>query len=161
MPMIRPLDIDTDRESVAAFFERAADYVLLETGSPPNDGTVVDFFTDRPPTVDDENVHHLGTHDGADLLGITSVIFGFPEPDDCYIGLLLVSPAARGHGLGARLLTHVKTLARGKGANRLLVAVLDVNPKGRAFWEREGFEFDATFPPSDDVHTRHRLTRAV
>ena len=37
------------------------------------------------------------------------------------------------------MLREAEAIAQGEGATRLLVAVLDANPRGRAFWTREGF----------------------
>jgi len=47
------------------------------------------------------------------------------------------------------------------GGRRRLIAVLDANPKGRAFWEREGFVLAKTFEPTLDQHIRHRMIRKI
>lgn len=158
---IRALDDIADRNEVALFFARAADYVTLETGQPPNSSTADEFFADRPPTVAPEDAQHFGVFEHDHLLGIVGVLFGHPDPKDNYIGLMLLSPAVRGMGIGAKALAHVTSLARARGARRQLIAVLDANPKGRAFWECEGFTFEKTFPAGDDGHIRHRLTREI
>ena len=47
---------------------------------------------------------------------------------------------------------------------RLLVAVLEANPAGRRFWEREGFRLARTAPPrryGDRIHVAHRLARPL
>jgi GNAT superfamily N-acetyltransferase len=95
------------------------------------------------------------------LLGILGVVFGYPDANDSYIGLLLLAPQARGSGVGGQALAHATALARARGSTRQLVAVLDNNPKGRAFWDREGFALEKSFPPTKDGHTRHRMTRAI
>ena len=158
---IRTLDNTADRDQVARLFERAADYVTLETGQPPNSGTADDFFADRPPTVAAEDTQHFGIFEQDHLLGIVGVLFGYPDPTDHYIGMMLLAPAARGLGVGAKALSHVTSLARTRGARRQLIAVLEANPKGRAFWEREGFVFNKTFPAGEDGHIRHRLMRQI
>ena len=48
-------------------------------------------------------------------------------------------PWAQNSGIGIKFLEHVERLARQAGAQKLFLAVLSINPKGRAFWEREGF----------------------
>jgi GNAT superfamily N-acetyltransferase len=95
------------------------------------------------------------------LIGILGVVFGYPDATDSYIGLLLLAPYARDRGVGGRALAHATTLGRARGSTRQLVAVLDNNPKGRAFWDREGFALEKSFPPTEDRHTRHRMTRAI
>lgn len=157
----RALDDIADRSKVAIFFAGAADYVMLETGQPPNAATVDEFFAERPPTVKPEDALHFGAFEDDHLLGIVGFLFGYPEPKDCYIGLMLMSPSVRGMGIGARVLHLVTSRARARGADRQLVAVINANAKGRAFWEREGFVLEKTFPSSDGSHIRHRLMRDI
>ena len=54
-------------------------------------------------------------------------------------------PAARSHGLGARLLARAEALVAARGAGRLLVKTRDV-PENRAlgFYQRVGFARIAT-----------------
>ncbi|MCF2871656.1 GNAT family N-acetyltransferase [Octadecabacter sp. G9-8] len=158
---LRALDSINDRHIVASFFAAAADYVTLETGAPPKAATTQDFFDDRPPNVAPDDVQRLGLFEHEHLVGLLAFSFGYPEPTDCYIGLLLLSPGLRGQGNGPRALAHATSLARARGMRRQLVAVLDANPKARAFWEREGFVWEQTFAPSDDAHSRHRLIREI
>ena len=158
---IRHLTLGQDREVVASLFSNATDYVLLETGRPPDSGTVDEFFDERPPNVGPSGAVHFGAFEAEQVVGILGMTFGYPEETDAYIGLLLLSEDARGRGLGSEILAAATNVARRHGAKRQFIAVLDENPKGRAFWEREGFEFEQTFPPTDDAHKRHRMVREV
>jgi len=158
---IRRLDPIQDRSVVTGLFAEAADYVMLETGTAPNAGTVDAYFNDRPPLVVPQDALHVGMFDEDRLIGIAAMAFGYPEERDAYIGLLLFVPGVRGVGHGARLVSHLTDLAQARGANRQLVAVLEANPKGHKFWEREGFSQQKTFSPTEDGHVRHRLARAI
>lgn len=162
MTLIRPLDLVTDRAAVVGLYDRAADYVRLESGTAPTPQMVDDFFTDAPPGGDPADGLKLGIFDGGMLAGLADVAFGWPEPRDAYIGSLILGADARGRGLGAALLRHIETAARARHAPRLLLAVLDANPRGRAFWEREGFSVVKTFPPvriGQCDHIRHRMAK--
>lgn len=158
---IRALCRRVDRLLVATFFAGAQDYVLLETGHVSTRETVDEFFDERPPNVGVDDAVQLGLFEAEHLIGIISMTFGYPRPTDAYIGLLLMSEGMRGKGNGQRTLEQATSLAQARGARRQLIAVLDANPKGRAFWEREGFVLNQTFPPSDDRHTRHRMVRSI
>lgn len=164
-PGIRALDPARDAAAVRGLYDRAADYLELETGRPPDNSVAAAFFSDLPPNVYPSAAHKLGLFlDGGELAGIADLAFGFPEPDDAYIGLLLLDPARRGQGLGAVFLGHLVGLARRRGAPRLLLAVLDANPRGRAFWERHGFRVTLTAPPArlgDRTQVRHRMERPL
>ena len=159
--IMRSLSANTDRAAVARLFADAADYVLLEDGRAPDEATTDSFFNERPPNVGAADAVHIGMFDADRLLGILGVVFGYPDANDSYIGLLLLAPQARGSGVGGQALAHATALARARGSIRQLVAVLDQNPKGRAFWDREAFALEKSFPPTKDGHTRHRMTRAI
>jgi GNAT superfamily N-acetyltransferase len=159
--IMRSLSATTDRAAVARLFADAADYVLLEDGRAPDEATMDNFFNERPPNVGAADAVHIGMFDADRLLGILGVVFGYPDANDSYIGLLLLAPQARGSGFGGQALAYATALARARGSTRQLVAVLDKNPKGLAFWDREGFALEQSFPPTRDGHTRHRMTRAI
>lgn len=158
--MIRPLDPLTDLPALAEFSSRAADYILLETGQPPTPDWGASLFTDGPPGTPAEAHRQFGLFENGQLMGIAAMIFGWPEPRDAYLGLMLLDPQMRGRGLGPQLLNHVIAEARANAAPRLLIAVLDSNPKGRAFWERQGFRHLLTLPPrqyGSATHVPHRM----
>ena len=164
MTGIRPLSPATDRDRVADLYARAADYVLLETGTAPTPAMADDFFADVPPGGDPAESAKLGLFDGEALVGVADLAFGWPEPRDAYLGTMILAPAARGRGLGPVFLRAVEAEARARHAPRLLLAVLDDNPRARAFWERHGFRVVKTFPPATigaRTHSRHRMEKRL
>lgn len=144
---------------VAAFYRDAPDYWLLAEGAIELDRKAVEFFTDAPPNCDPTQGHRLGLFLEDRLSGVAELSFGFPEPKDAYLGLMLLGPWAQGRGHGRALLAQVETLARIREATTLCLAVLDANPRGRAFWEREGFT--ATGLSRLDADTGHRIERLM
>ncbi len=137
--MIRTLDPDRDSGALLDLYRRAADYLDLESGSQPSPQVVADYFRDAPPGGDPSKSLKLGLFEEERLLGAADLAFGYPEPRDAYLGLLMLARDARGQGVGPLFLRHVEEAARVRGATRLLLAVFEANPKARAFWEREGF----------------------
>lgn len=144
---IRTLDPALDRARVDAFFRNASDYILIERGTPPGPEVTEEFFTDAPPGCDPAASLRLGLFEGAALVAVAEAGFGFPDPDAAYLGLMIVAPDARGRGAGVRLLRHIEREARAQGCKALFLAVLEANPRGRAFWEREGFTTRLTDRP--------------
>ncbi|MDT8856765.1 GNAT family N-acetyltransferase [Paracoccaceae bacterium Fryx2] len=163
MPRIRPLRPATDRDAVRSLHDRAADYIMLESGLAPDDALTDAFFSDAPPGADPAASLRLGLFsDDGSLAAIAEMSFGYPEPGDAYIGLMLIDAARRGRGLGPVLLDHLMQEARARGAPRLLLAVLEANPRGRAFWERHGFRETLRTPPTlmgIRTHVRIRMER--
>lgn len=137
--IIRPLDPASEGPRVLALLHEAADYIALERGTPPDDSVVDEFFTDAPPGSDPAQSLRLGLFDATRLIAIAELGWDYPGPTDAYIGLMIVAPAARGAGAGRRFLRHLEAEARARGKTAIYLAVLDANPRGRAFWEREGF----------------------
>jgi GNAT superfamily N-acetyltransferase len=125
---------------VAGLYQNAPDYLLLADGQLDPDRKAAEFFTDTPPGCDPAASHRLGLFIGDRLSGVAEVSFGFPNPTDAYLGLMLLGPWARGNGNGPHFLAHVEAAARTAGAPNLYLAVLDANPSGRAFWQRMGFQ---------------------
>ncbi|WP_421701823.1 GNAT family N-acetyltransferase [Aliiroseovarius sp.] len=137
--LIRPLEPTRDLQTVTDFYAEAPDYWRMLDGVDPGPEKAHAFFTDIPPGCDPATSHHLGLFLEGRLSGLADLSFGFPDPGDAYMGLMLLGPWARGGGHGARFLSHVEGLARAQGATRLLLAVAERNPRGGAFWRREGF----------------------
>ncbi len=164
MTLIRELDPDADAAAVRHLFDRAADYVDLETGEVPSDATVAEFFAPAPFATDPADTLKLGLFSGGRLDAIADLAFGFPERADAFIGLLLIAADRREHGLGHLFVDHIVDVARARHAPRLFAAVLDANPRARAFWEREGFAQVLTLPPTQmgqRLHIRHRMERRL
>ncbi len=163
-PEFRTLDRIADAGLVLGLMQRAADYVVLEYGALPDAARVEDFFTACVPGGDLATAIKHGAFQKGRLVAICDMGFGYPEAGDAYIGLVMLDPAARGQSLGQRCFSHLREIAEARGAQRLLVAVLEANPKGRAFWEAMGFTPEKRFPAVKDdplAHVRWRMTRPV
>jgi GNAT superfamily N-acetyltransferase len=144
---------------VAQFYREAPDYWLLAEGRCNPQAQASDFFTDAPPNCDPAESDRLGLFLSQRLSGVAELSYGFPEPSDAYLGLMLLGPWAQGAGHGRTFLAHVEALARKRHAARLYLAVLKANPRGRAFWEREGFR--PTGLSRTDANTGHVTYRLV
>jgi ribosomal protein S18 acetylase RimI-like enzyme len=158
--VIRDLTL-ADLPALEALFRAAADYMALETGAAVDGSQARTVFTDAPPGVDPATNLRLGLFEGDRLIGKVDTAFGYPEPKDGYIGLMLLDPKARRAGHGTRLLRVVEDRARARGARRLLVAVLVENAAGRAFWARSGFVPERLFKDKEYGARQHDVQRMV
>jgi len=67
---------------------------------------------------------------------------GFVDPEDTTTALLVamyVAPAARGNGIGERLVDAVVASARADGAHRVRLHVVETNPVAERLYSRCGF----------------------
>ncbi|MCB6179204.1 GNAT family N-acetyltransferase [Rhodobacter sp. Har01] len=147
---------------VARFYRDAPDYWLFAEGAVDPDRQAAEFFTDCPPGCDPAASARLGLFLQGRLSGVAELSFGYPGPQDAYLGLMLLGPWAQGAGHGRAFLAHVEGLARALGAPMLYLAVLEANPRGRAFWDREGFRPTGQFRHDAATgHTIHRLSKPL
>lgn len=160
-PEIRALSPD-EAALVARFYEEAPEYWLLAEGACEPDRQAVEFFQDAPPGCDPAQSHRLGLFLQGRLSGVAEVSYGFPTVEDAYLGLMLIGPWAQGAGHGRAFLARAEALARARGTPRLYLAVLEANPRGRTFWEREGFRPTGLSKHDPDTgHTLHRLVKGL
>ena len=144
-PELRPHSLDAgDRSACAALqdlLERCADYLELDEGAPPGPGAARELLDAGPPGVsrDHKFVHGWARTVGEPLVAVTDTIAGYPDQDSWFLGLLLVDPAWRRRGVGAAILRQIEAMARAAGAVQLYLAVLERNPDGQQFWQRQGF----------------------
>ncbi|MDZ4394676.1 GNAT family N-acetyltransferase [Cypionkella sp.] len=160
--LIRELDPIRDLAALTTLQTEAQDYWLLADGHCNPAQKATEFFTDCPPNCDPAQTHRLGLfHDGK-LSGIAELSFGFPAPNDAYLGLMLLAPHLRGSGAGPILLAEIESRARAAGSPTLYLAVLEANPRGRAFWQRMGFKpAGVTGHDAETGHTLHRLAKPL
>lgn len=137
---------EADLDAVQALMERCRDYYVLTTGAGARATAARDLWDALPPQTLHTAKLTLGVYE-TDLVGIVDVVRCWPRMGTWLIGLLLLDPDARRHGVGAGVVAAIDARAAGAGADTLRVAVIDSNPMALAFWRRLGFaEVPATLP---------------
>jgi RimJ/RimL family protein N-acetyltransferase len=118
----------------------APGYRLVCEGRLPIPEDVQELLTDRPPGSFPEQKHVYGILLGEQLIGCIDAIRGWPEPDVCFIGLLLLSEAYQKRGLGRRAFQAlVEQVSRWPEIRRLALAVIATNAGAARFWRSLGF----------------------
>lgn len=156
------LDPATDAARVLDLCIRAQDYIQLETGKVPDAAYVQETLTDKPTQLAPDDIFLTGlARPDTSLAGMVTAIRHFYEKNEWYIGLLLLDPAERSQGLGVQAAAHIFDLARKHNAPLVRIAVLDLNPRGRVFWERQGFTHARTVEDCEDGLIRHVLQKKL
>lgn len=83
--------------------------------------------------------HLLGLRDSLRAVLGLRLAEHHPAVDELYVDGVAVAPAARGEGIGTRLLHEAVTVAREDGLRWLRLHVVDTNPRAQALYERLGF----------------------
>jgi ribosomal protein S18 acetylase RimI-like enzyme len=130
----------TDLDALQALHLRCADFVEATTGHQPRDDEAARLLAGLPPgkTLADKQV--LGVHRDGEMVGVVDLLHGYPGPTDWYVGLLLITPEARGNGLGTSVVDEIVKRVIAEGGRALHLVVREDNPRAVAFWRRRRFE---------------------
>jgi ribosomal protein S18 acetylase RimI-like enzyme len=139
---------EKDAAALQALCEACADYHVLVEGRPARPDEARHLMAELPPgkTLTDKFFFGLFTPRPR-LCGALDLLRDYREPGEWYLGLLLLEPGARGHGLGERVLRAAEDWVRSQGARRMRLAVAEQNEGGQRFWERQGYRVEKRFPP--------------
>ncbi|WP_223635233.1 N-acetyltransferase [Corallococcus sp. EGB] len=132
---------DAETAVVQPLLERCEDYHQIAYGRPALPDQARNIPSERPPGLAPGQGHLLALRDAqGNLAGMLEALRDFPAQGEWYIGLLLLSPEARGRGRGEAVLSAYEDHVRANGGRLLRVAVVEHNTVGRRFWERVGFQ---------------------
>jgi GNAT superfamily N-acetyltransferase len=164
---VRRLGTD-DAAAVQRLYERCTDFHELAEGMPTRPAAGAEEIEALPPgkMSTDKHVFGIVAADG-ELAGYVDLVRDYPGRGEWWLSLLMLDPAARGAGLGSRIVRGAAEWAAARGARALLLGVLEQNPRAERFWQRQGFaEVDRqpytsdTGRPSRIVVMRRTLARA-
>jgi ribosomal protein S18 acetylase RimI-like enzyme len=130
----------SDLAELQALHLRCADFVEATTGHPPGDDEAVRLLAVVPPGKTPADKQVLGLRRDGEMVGVVDLLRGYPTPTDWYIGLLLISPEARGHSLGTSVVDEIVGRVVAEGGRALHLIVREDNRRAFAFWRRHGFE---------------------
>jgi GNAT superfamily N-acetyltransferase len=99
---------------------------------------VADYAADHDP---DREAAWIAEMDGR-RAGCVFCVADPASPDTARLRILLVDPAARGHGLGARLVDECLAFARVAGYRRMTLWTNDVLVSARRIYQAAGFVLD-------------------
>jgi GNAT superfamily N-acetyltransferase len=137
-----------DAALLQRLFEQCLDFNLLVEGRAPASNAAEEEFSEVPPgkSLADKFLFGLVNRQN-DLVGCLDVLRGYPDAPTWWIGLLLLAPEVRAHGLGPQVLQGLAQMARASGAQAFMLGVVEENQRAYQFWARMGFELVRTTEP--------------
>lgn len=153
---------DVDTAALQALMERCQDHFDVHEGRTTPSNAAHEMMQTTPPNYDRTRILHLGLYgeDGR-MVGCLSTPPDYPQHGDWYIGLLLLDPAVRNQGLGARTINAFEAWVAANGGTRILISVADENHLGRRFWDRLGFVPLRTIEPRERGSKIQGMTEMV
>lgn len=143
LPVATAVDLErvgrADLDAVQWVLDASTDFAMLVDGSPPPPDEARRLLEAVPPGSDPADKAVMLVRCAGVNLGVVDIVRDWPRPGTWMLGLLVLVPAARGMGIGSRVLRAVDTWAADSGAERIRISVAPVNTRGLAFWRREGF----------------------
>ncbi|MBK7858796.1 MAG: GNAT family N-acetyltransferase [Archangiaceae bacterium] len=136
-----------DLPALQSLVEACGDYYQLVFGAEAGPHEAASLMAELPPGRGTADKFMFGFFERTELNGVVDLVRGYREPNEWYLGLLLLRPPLRGVGRGTQILEEVLPWLRAEGATSVRLAVAQQNTDARRFWERHGFVFDKRFPP--------------
>jgi GNAT superfamily N-acetyltransferase len=160
LPVATAIDLvqvtSAETAQVQAVLAASEDFAMLVDGFPAPPDEAEQLLAKIPPGSDPEDKAVMLVRLGTANIGVLDVVRDWPQRRTWMIGLLILVPAARGRGVGGRVLATVDRWATESGAEKLRIAVAPANTRGLVFWRRNGFN-----PVEVSRAGPHRLERAV
>jgi GNAT superfamily N-acetyltransferase len=136
---IVPLSVE-DEDRIFQFLVECDDYQQMECGRPvlPEDAHACLF--DLPPNKRLDDKFTFSVENDSHIIALLDLIRDYKGKNTWWIGLLLISPAMRGKGLGSQIIDYIARNLAAIGVREIQLAVLEENKTGYSFWQKMGFK---------------------
>lgn len=129
-----------DYAIVKKLCEKCSDYYLMSGGTLITEDGINEIFNELPPNKRMEDKFLLGVFSDNDLIGLIDIVRGYPSDEEWMLGLLLLEPKQRGHGLGRNIHVALMNWAKDQKAKTFRIGVIATNNRALNFWERLGYK---------------------
>jgi GNAT superfamily N-acetyltransferase len=129
----------TDEDRIYNFLVECNDYQQMECGRPVQPSDAHACLFDLPPgkTIDDKFT--FSVESGGRIIALLDILRDYKGKNNWWIGLVLISPAMRGKGIGRQILDYLVDNLKRNGVKEIQLAVLEENKSGHLFWQKMGF----------------------
>lgn len=142
----RLIDLD-DKSSLQDLHNRCNDYSLIVNGKIPED-EAEKTLTGLPSAKSKDDKYVIGVFgEEAELVAALDLIKDYPEEKVWWIGLLMIDPDMRGHGLGRIIFNALKEWITQFNVEEIRLGVVERNEKAIKFWTKLGFSIIEKRPP--------------
>lgn len=118
---------------------RCAPFFAMMHGAIDPSRVAKEILSSLPPGGTPDGKHLFGFWQRRLLIGTMDLAADYPRANEWYVALFIISPGARGLGLGRRLWEASEAWLAARGGTRIGLIVQQDNPGARRFWEARGF----------------------
>jgi GNAT superfamily N-acetyltransferase len=133
---------DADIPAVQTFWEDNPEYLLQVEGHAPRASEGADFVHDRdlPPGFSCTRQHNYTyASAGGAVDGLGAMAIDLLAPGVWHLGLFVVATRLHGSGWATQAYEATEAWARAGCARWMRLGVVLANPRGHAFWRRQGY----------------------
>ena len=106
----------------------------------PTRESLTEVITKLPDGTSPGSKYFVGFYNSDDVLvAVMDLITGYPEPDDAFIGWLMVDGEMQGRGIGSDIFADVRAAMKAAGFDYMALAVVKENKEALKFWKGQGF----------------------
>jgi ribosomal protein S18 acetylase RimI-like enzyme len=154
-------------EALQRLLEQCADFTQLVEGESVRPEAAQEIFRSVPEgrSVRDKFLYGL-LHRAGNFVGVLEGMRHYPDDTTWWIGLLLLAPETRGHGLGRKIIAGFSEYVYENQGTAVMLGVVEQNRAAQRFWQRMGFEWVRQTDPrtfgrkTQTIHVmRKELTR--
>jgi ribosomal protein S18 acetylase RimI-like enzyme len=122
-------------------FEQCADYAMIVEGESVSPSAAQETFETVPTgrSLSDKFVYGVLDRNG-NIVGVLEGMCHYPDEMTWWIGLFMLAPEVRGHGLGQRLIKSFSDYVRSEQGASIMLGVVEENRAAYHFWQKLGFE---------------------
>ena len=128
-------------ECLQRLFDQCADFAMLVEGEEVSPHAAQEIFQEVPPgkSLSDKFLYGILDRKG-NIVGALEGMRNYPDPTSWWIGLLLLAPNVRGHGLGGKLVRGFSDYVRSQRGASIMLGVVEENQAAHLFWHQLGFD---------------------
>ena len=125
---------------LAIVMAECADYYRVVHGRDADARDLDEFLDVAVPGIPASDIHAYGLFDDDRLVGFAGLILGWKRPGQSMIGILAVSAAHRGRGIGRAAVAALERIARASPhGGSMRIGIVETNGPAFGFWHALGF----------------------
>ena len=128
-------------DALQKLFEQCADFTQLVEGEDVSPDAGEEIFRSAPEgrSLRDKFLYGVQDRQGA-IAGVLEGMRHYPDDVTWWIGLLLLAPETRGHGLGRKIIEAFSEYVHANQGAAIMLGVVEQNRAAYRFWQELGFE---------------------